>query len=572
MTRRTVRFSLLALAIALGAAQAWSSRLDIVNDTISYLDMGDYFFHGHPAAIINGIWSPLYAFLLGLTVTLFKPTIYTEYPAIHLLLFLIFLFALACFDYFLRQFEGLRNEFPAAKSGGSGDWAWIAIAYVFFLWASLGLIGVYETNPDMLVAAFFFLACGLLAKIAVGRASWKTFAALGVILGLSYLTKSVMLPISLLFLVATWFVVRQKPRQLLVAAAMFLVVSLPFIGALSAKKGHLTFGDSGKYNYAVHINRIPMHHWQGETRATGAPIHPTRKIVSYPGAFEFNGPLPGTYPAWYDPTFWYEGVQPHFSLRQQVKAFTKNMFGEFTTYVFALNGVLFATLFLAFFEAKDKLSVFETALRFWFLIAIPVISLLLYALVHLESRYVGPFFAVLGASLFASILWADDSPNRRLFTSIAAVQLLMLLWYFAPPAINHIRHPWVEEKGSYEDIAAGARKMGLQPGDQIASVDFSNLGMAMWARLARVQIIAEVYYWPGSHEGTTSFWTAGLASQEELLQQFSRAGARAVVSSDTPTGPEAYRWSRIGNTGYYLLWLNPETLAPVPLTSAKNHS
>ncbi len=57
--RSRIRIIAWILAAVLGAAQAWISRFDLVNDTVSYLDMGDYFFHGHPAAIINGIWSPL---------------------------------------------------------------------------------------------------------------------------------------------------------------------------------------------------------------------------------------------------------------------------------------------------------------------------------------------------------------------------------------------------------------------------------------------------------------------------------------------------------------------------------
>ena len=115
--------------------------------------------------------------------------------------------------------------------------------------------------------------------------------------------------------------------------------------------------------------------------------------------------------------------------------------------------------------------------------------------------------------------------------------------------------------------------MGLHPGDQVASLNFSNLGTAMWAHLARIQVIAEVYYWPGGPEGTTNcFWNADPATQEKLLQRLSQTGAKAVVSGDTPTGPGAARWSRIGNTGYYLLWLNPATEVSPGNVSGSSHS
>jgi hypothetical protein len=561
------------LGALLGLTQAWVSRMEIVNDTISYLDMGDYFFHGHPAAIINGIWSPLYAFLLGAALAIFKPSLYMEYPVVHLLLFVIFLFTLGCFDFFLRQLVRLCGGSSPENLAPQSDWPWIAIAYTVFLWSSLSLIGVYETNPDMLVAAFFYLSCGLLVKISTGQATWKTFLGLGVTLGLSYLTKGVMFPLSLVLLATAWLAARRKFRYILVSLTAFLIIAAPFIVALSVQKGHITVGESGNYNYAVHVNGIAFHHWQGDTDTADVPVHPTREVFFSPATFEFKGPLPGTYPVWYDPTFWYEGVKPHFHVREQIKAVSKNLFDEFETIFYALNGILFATLFLAFYEAKEKFPIFENVSRCWFLIAPSALGVGLYALVHFETRYAGPFFAVLGVCFFSSILWADGFPKRRFFSGIAVLQLGMLLWLVAMPWVFHLRHPWTSDKGSYQDVAAGAVKMGLHPGDQIASLNFSNLGTAMWARLARIHIIAEVYYWPGNREGAANcFWNADPATQEKVLQRLSETGAKAVVSSDVPTGPGAARWSRIGNTGYYLLWLNSATLASQGTLPGDSHS
>jgi hypothetical protein len=120
----------------------------------------------------------------------------------------------------------------------------------------------------------------------------------------------------------------------------------------------------------------------------------------------------------------------------------------------------------------------------------------------------------------------------------------------------------VPERGALQETAENVRRMGLSPGDQIASLDFSNLGAAMWAHLARVQIIAEVYYWPGGPEGSAkSFWDTDQLTQDEVLHRMSEIGAKAVVSSDAPTGPGASRWLRIGNTAYYLLWLDRPAVA-----------
>ncbi len=568
-----IRMTFWALGAVLGLAQAWKSRFDLVNDTISYLDMGDYFFHGHPAAIINGIWSPLYALLLGATLAIFKPSLYREYSAVHLLLFILFLFSIVCFDFFLCQLHHFRGSSSSENSGSSFDWPWIVIAYILFLWSSLVLIGVYETNPDMLVAAFFYLACGLLARISTGHSTWKTFLGLGVVLGLSYLTKGVMFPLSLVLLAIAWLAAKQKSRYILVSLAIFIVIASPYIAALSLQKGHLTFGESGKYNYAVHINRINYHHWQGDSGTGNLPIHPTREIFASPATFEFKGPLPGTYPTWYDPTYWYEGVRPHLHVRQEFKALSKNLFSEFVTFLYALSGVFFTTLFLVFYDAKNKLAIWGNIFRCWFLILPSTIGLGLYAFVHVEPRYVGSFFVVLILSLFSSILWTDVFPNRRLFSGIALLQMIIFFWMVARPTLSGLRRPWIPSDGSYQEVAEGAREMGLQPGDQIASLNFSNLGTAMWARLDRLQIIAEVYYWPGEPEGAgNSFWKADQATQEKVLQSLAQTGAKAVVSSDVPTGPGAVYWSRIKSTGYYLIWLNSATFVPTKTVGGMNQS
>ena len=59
-----IRLTFWALGAVLGFSQAWTSRLNALDNTVSYLDMGGYFFHGHHSAIINGFWNPLYALLV----------------------------------------------------------------------------------------------------------------------------------------------------------------------------------------------------------------------------------------------------------------------------------------------------------------------------------------------------------------------------------------------------------------------------------------------------------------------------------------------------------------------------
>ena len=277
-TARNFRIRLIfwALGSALGFSQAWAFRLDADDNTVTYLDIGSYFFHGHHSAIINGFWSPLYSFLFGLTIAVFKPSIYWEYPAVHLLVFAIFLFTMAAFDYFLAQSMQLRTDFdPENKNSSAPDWVWITIGYTIFLWSALKWTEVSRVTTDLLAAGFFYLSFGLLVKISSGRANWKAFVGLGLALGLTYLTKFFLLPICFLILVIAWLVAKHNARYAIISAVVFVLIVAPFITALSVQKGRFTYGEAATYDYAVSVNRIPRYHWQGDTKMPLAHPHPS---------------------------------------------------------------------------------------------------------------------------------------------------------------------------------------------------------------------------------------------------------------------------------------------------------
>src|SRR5262249_40893441 len=139
------------------------------------------------------------------------------------------------------------------------DWIWVTIGYALFLWSSLIVIRVSLTEPDMLVSAFFYLAAGLLLQIRRGNAGWSAYPALGSVLGLGYLTKAIMFPVSLMCLGAATLIgawSRRKGVYVLGATLVFVAFSTPFVAALSIKLGKLTFGESRTYNALVDIDHV----------------------------------------------------------------------------------------------------------------------------------------------------------------------------------------------------------------------------------------------------------------------------------------------------------------------------
>jgi len=571
-SERRIRRLFWLLAVIFGFLQAWSSRMTLVNDTVSYLDMGDYVFHGRWAMAINGIWSPLYAILLGATLRIFKPSPYWQYPLVHLLLFVAFLCAMGSFQFFLRELIALRRETESGEELKVPVWVWMVIGNTLFLGSSLALIGVSETNPDMILAAFFYLTCGFLIRIERGVVTPFTCPALGLVLALGYLTKSVMFPIALVCFVAAWFAGRDRSNhtmRLLSAIAVFLLVAGPFIGALSVAKHKLTFGESGAYNYAVHVNKIDPHYWLGENPGNGVPVHPFRKLVDQPATFGYGDTMEGTYPNWFDPSFWYQGVKDRLDVHEQVRTIKTNLWKEISL-CFALSGSVICGVFILFYTSAFKKISLEKFAGHWFLWGPSIVALGLYSLVWFEPRYVAPFMVVLGLCCFFSIHHRATAAGPTIFSAVAILIFVMFMSPFGEgtvpknfSAIKSFRHPRAVARDSSFAVADAMRQMGLQPGDRISSLEFSNLDVAMWARLAGFKIASEVYYWPGRAQASDNdFWNADTATREKVLNALAATGSRAVVSHETPRGA-AVGWIKVGETGYYLRWLAPITTQAV---------
>lgn len=558
-----LRHAFLALAGVLGFLQAWASRMDLISDTVSYLDIGDGIWRGHWSIAINGLWGPLYSAIMGVAVGIARPSPYWEYPLVHLVVFGIFLFALWGFDFFLRELVQLRHEAESSSELSIPDWVWLTIGYTIFLWTSLQVIQVSETNPDMLVAAFFYFGCGFLVKIRRNAASWPSFLGFGLVLGLGYLTKSIMFPVSVLCLVAAALVARQQRQRcrLVGAFVVFAMIAVPFVVGLSSEKGRFTFGESGRYNYAVHVNHVPRTHWQGDAEY-GKPVHGSRQIFDRPATFEFATPLPGTYPAWTDPSYWYEGLHTRVNLRRTIDRLFQ-LSREELVFFFELHGGLVATLFLLFYVGGRKWGIVKGIATYWFLLLPAAGALGLYALIHIEPRYLAPFVASLVLCLFFSVHLPKSPGNERL---AAGVGILLFALFICPVESTslHVREFVSDALGrsqpdhnSYQAMASEMSRLGLKPGDRVASLEYSLYGMSTWARLARAQIVAEVYYWPTLEESSgNDFWQANAATQQKVVDAIRKTGARVIVSQATPIPFNAPGWQRVGETQYYAYWLN----------------
>jgi hypothetical protein len=174
---------------------------------------------------------------------------------------------------------------------------------------------------------------------------------------------------------------------------------------------------------------------------------------------------------------------------------------------------------------------------------------------------VAPFVVVIYLCLFFSIRLHASPQSQRLMSAVA---ILLFFMFMSPLGPGRIPTHFVDaldsrsEQGSDQEVVKELYRMGLQPGDHIASLTFSNLSTVMWARLARVKIVAEVFYWPDHPETESNdFWNADPATQTKVIQALASTGVRAIVSQKPPRGSASTSWQRVGQTEYYVYWLHP---------------
>jgi hypothetical protein len=205
-----VEIAFALMAVVLGFWHVWSDHHYLSNaDALSYLDIAEAYLRRDWHTAINAYWSPLYSWLIALALLVVRPSSYWKFGVIHLVNFAIYLFALGCFAFLIQELVHFnRSRKDALLAEGFvmlPGWALVALGYPLFIWSSLFLLFLALESPDMLVASFVYLACALLLRMRRQASNWVPFVLLGIALGFGYLAKSVMLPMSIVFLVISLF-------------------------------------------------------------------------------------------------------------------------------------------------------------------------------------------------------------------------------------------------------------------------------------------------------------------------------------------------------------------------------
>jgi 4-amino-4-deoxy-L-arabinose transferase-like glycosyltransferase len=541
-----------AAATLTGFLQSWAERFYLEPDGVNYLDVAyAYLRHDYHNAV-NAYWSPLYSWLLALIIAVTHTTPYWESTILHALNFFIYLFSLICFSFFFREVTLLtgKQRIVTEKKQLSRS-AWNLFGYLLFVYASLELIGVGTDTPDMLVFGFCFLATGILLRMRAGGIRWRIYFTLGLILALAYLSKAVMFPISCVFLACCGFAAgnwRKTTVRTALALLTFLVIASPWLYTLTKAKGRPTFGDTGRLNYAYYVNGLAkLSHWHGEISGAGTPLHGTHRLSETPPVEAFATPIAGTYPPWYDSTYWDEGVRPHFESRGQLHALSTNL-GEYFRLLSAQKGIAVGLLLLILFSGRER--------QYWFAfmnlwpVWLPAVATLgLYALVHVEARFLGAAIVILWCTLFAAVQLPRSESSESVWAFCLIAVSASLGVTLVAQSTRDVMSIVNGQRNVEWEVAQAMTRHGVQKGDLFAVLGHSNEG-DYWAHLVQGRIVAEV-----PTEGVSDYWDADSKTRLHVLNLLSQSGAHFLVSRIPPPPSQTTDWERLSSTGYYVLTL-----------------
>jgi len=527
---RSLTFICWWVAALIALVQVISKYMLMDPDGLSYLDIAAAYSRGDWHNAINAYWSPLFSWLLALAMGIIRPSPYWEFTIVHLVNYIIFIAALPSFDFFLNELRHYQARTIGPKTNRVPEQLTLIVSYAIFLWVSVDLITVVRTTPDLLVSLLVYLAAGLILRLCSRACTWRTAAVLGAVLGIGYLAKAAMFPIGCIFLFTVFLARRtagSRTPLLYAAVVVFAVITSPFVLALSLTKHRITIGDSGRLNYSWSVNKNTQWlHWQGEVPGSGTPVHPTRKLLDNPPLYEFGQPIDGTYPPWYDPTYWYEGVKVYFNLRQQVSALASSFSTLVAIFYYSTPGKVFTLLCLVWLTISIKKFDVNRVWRHWIIILPSLLAILMYALIILIPRYVAPFAAIIVISVLSGVSWPESKVRRRIAAYLTLTILLSflvaILWRPINRTYNNLTQLTHGEEPHQQWLVANyLNSIGIKPGDKVASVGYAFL--PVWSRLARTKVVSEI--------PTAELVWLSPSANLRVTEIFAKTGAQVVVAT-----------------------------------------
>lgn len=524
-----------SILLLLGGLQAlvFADRLD--PDGIAYLDIASAYARGDWNAAINPYWSPALSWILAILERPLGLVGCGGLARVHVVMVGMYAFAIWSFE---RLIVAL-GETDAGPDPEGRAWRWLT--YALFGMVVLQMIGLVWLTPDVLLLGLMCLAMAFGLRTLEPSSGGRIAIAFGGLLGMAFWTKSPLFPLSLVILLtAGWLARGHGRRRVAVAAGTFLAVASVWIVPLSIHQERPTFGDAGRLNVAWFLGTVPDYtHWTG-AGDTGTPAHP---LVRADGVEAFAFPEPftaATYPPWYAPVYWHEGVRPrvHFETVRQNVVEGLRVVGGSTPLPFVVLSVVAVWLLAPPRGLRDLRSP-------PLLLVLPAAAGMVgYVAVHVELRLVAPMLLLGWLGLLAMPRIRHGTARDWFSPTCLGVAVLLTL---APLHDAARQVGWLRagvSPGRDQDcaIAGELSRRGIARGTPIAVV--GDASAAAWAWIGGLRIVADM-------PDAAAYWELDIDARAGLDRFFARAGASALVAPALPDLPAtvAGDWSKLGATG-----------------------
>jgi multisubunit Na+/H+ antiporter MnhF subunit len=570
-------YCVLAALLTFGYALYDSYQID--GDAVAYMDIGDYLRAHQWAGIVNGYWHPMYPALLALGHTLFHATLATELHAYCFVNFGIFLLGMAAVVWFTDAISGSRSE-VRGSSYLLDRYAMRYLGLALLVIASQRELSLGKVRPDALLQAFLLFAlAALLRHLATGRLRYA--ALMGAALGCAYLTKSFAFVVALLSIAVLaafrrlWL--KHKAARVipaaLVAFVCFAAVAGPYVAALSHRHGRFDFGDSGSLNYAWLVGGTEKMHLQPymTSQFGSAEVHlkhPERELLRSPQVLSYAELPYGTYPDWFDATYWNDRIKPHFRVRDDLPHAARNclLVGR---YLLNHPEALLLLALLLVLGARVTPGGKPGANAFWLVpLLLGVVIWGIYAMVNTEERYLTVAYLAIVLSVFAMLRTPEMESRISNLPSLASALVLLLALLAAGGSLRTVLedrrqlallgYPGGWYSAKMNDAAQSLSEMGVRPGDSVACVGtVACVRDPYWARLAGVRVLTEIY-----DKDTPLYpFLANLPNRELAIATVRGQGAKVLVGDFglarvSDSDPFFRNWRQLDNTTLYALPLN----------------
>lgn len=531
-------FLVLALAFAWVDGAAWSRRTGW--DIVSYLDLGDAFLRGDWKAALSTYWSPLYGIIFAIARR-FQSGI-TELDSLLIFNFSIFVLLALTFGYLAHMLRISLANVDAEHPYLISDNFYPLVLYTTFIYCTLTICGIRYKTPDMLSALVVISFFSIWQRSIAHPISYARCIFLGFLLGVSYLAKNSLVNWVIVVL-ATLFINRKvtqaTTRQLIAIALMTGLTISAWAIPISLNAGHPTLTDtltvarSWMWTLSPGLKQV---HGQGASFK-----HPTRKFFTEPDFYEFATPFDVSYPPWYAPAYWFEGVPWKFS----PPYYLTKLIEKIPQLILSYAGLLICGFGLVWCIARRS-PFSSTRLRICLPLLIPSALGLgaLAAFFEFEGRYLVPYTLPLFMGLFVCLKKNEHERREgaqliviKLMTAYMALASLLVFvfqfYFYSPMFANAVKSmvkadlPASPPFSAHDATVAALHDLGVFAGDRVARVSTLGHGEFYWARGGKFKIVAECV-------SPEQFFEASAERRRQLYAKLRELGVKAIIEDWSP--------------------------------------